>query len=1479
MSNLSITRDTMLGLLKNEYAVSFSQKVVAQWNYNRHSTPLIYGYYRSNSSDQTYANSSVQINNMYTIDTSVKTVTMTNNAPVSIGTYSTSMNSLSAASAHNIVRIMFDAKINSVSSAVTEPMSEFMIKITPKSSGTNLTDFIDMQTVSLTENVYRKQEIMFASNYFDIDRWFDQVILEMVPLSQISAGSVVVNIKNVCISPVTRDEVEEGQFEKLSGAFKYNRPGDQILENDLITSSVNPITKYFVATTMIDENINNPEILTTLLSPFNESIYFLGPPSKEKLYSYNTSAGSFTPTSVIRNGHNIFVEYENTASVNQIYIKTQNFSGILNPKKISTIDKAEVYLKDNSGWSSTPIYSVTSGSLIQNGAIVLQYNGATWSAGYDVNTLPEINPTTGRFTIATKEVKAIHVVLYANDPSSRMRVVEISPRLAVDLSNFVISVNNEVIIDDGNQRVPVGLANVSSGEVVLENLPRWTNPTSESGSLYQIFDNNTNSTFNGLIKPDAKITSYSTIVDTKTGASTATIKNFTMYATEWSGKDTETISIKLDDYGRLMQSMSAPDLLLTTNHNPKRNGDIQKSLEAMFQLGGFSDYDITSLKNISDKVARGRKNIPVFYSSHENKIWQVMSDMLLGYQVSAFFDENGIMQFRDITRETSSYSSYSDGSSYYITSSAINGYLPNIVSFSDEKKPDIGEITINYKEMSVSNNLYDANGRILDAKDFKVEGTFFRQESNSTTPAWSSPGNKALICANIVSNIGVSDNCIVVGDFNHIDKRDSRFVTDFKGYGIIEGEIVSWDGIKYQFSPVSGFPTYQIVRSQDELLDEVSQRFNSINSKTSITSCRAVGNNIIAASFSAPPILQVGQSVYLSLYASTTNNNTVILRSLFEDSARVVAQATSTASFEISPTRYSNYLGRNINGASVLTKFQLTDLNNSYVRKSETSLNYTMTGSLCNVRRGLFGTSAMEHFSQNYYDSSAFVGYGNFRNGPTNMKIGRVMEKKIEADNATNFPLATPAGSITYLGFYNRDSRLYTHYRYKFTPKADLDSFGIFFGASVLTTGAGSARFVSNSTSANRGIFIDFYPPTETKQPYGVVVRRGVDPDNPSRLYYSKQKLLNDKWKKDYYKTVVVKDKDGKPVKDEKGVTKTKRVLVKTPPRQNVIDVYFENEKIILIRVNGTRVKLNYIKNANTKREQEVPAPVPLPLTINRRSTTFGIFSRNTDSNSTKLNIQEIQAVPAGVHMDKTSGWSGEGISDSVLSVNSMLMDNVGRTAKSNVRSGGTGFKHPVKPFSLRATPFIRGIEINNEKWEGDFPYYDLYAQKISGINGKQIVQDNDVATSIVLGTPFRGRWAHKNEDDEVIFTSANLEGYIDSKIYGKSISVLGDRKLTRLVDNYQAGQALELDIAWCDGEQTAEQVLFSLSKNINQMNNVYSVEIYGNPALRVGDYVVLHYPEANIIQKKVVIVSIDNNFSDGGISTSLRLRPVNINF
>ena len=1447
--SLSAARDSMMNVLANNYAYSASQTIVAQWNHNRYTDPSIYGYYPT-STARTSPDS------YYVSYPTASTAVFTTQSQQLICSPDVAFNTTMKS---NTVRLMFDMKIDSITGTPIDA-SDFALVIKPYISGTIVEEFSDTIPLSIQENVYQKQEVFYCSNSKSL-KYFDKLAIYLYPTNNVGTATVSVTIKNLKIAYVNPIEMEEFQHDRLNWITNPIRPGDQLLENLLldINNADSLITKYHIATDAFSDQISSPALIPTLINPYNESIYYMPPKTNQD------GTGTIS---------NIYIEYASPVATNQIYIKTQDIdikyggTSLLYPNS-----SFEVFLKMNDSWSTTPIYTATPGSkLLVNGSTILRYNGiSSWTSdgfGYyaeDLSRLPIIDPNTGSFSLNTASIQGIKIEFNA----SRSRIIEISPRLAVNLSNFLVSSNTSMNIDEGNYPVPVGLASSNSGDVVLENLPRYTG--TESGSIYQIFDNNQYSPLNGLIKSDVKFTIYTTIIDNYDQYYTAPIvKNATMYASQWENEDIETVKINLNDYAKTLQQTPAPDILMMSEYQPYRTGSIKQAVEALLQLSKFSDYDVSSLTKVSDRIfLKTGGQIPIFYSNKDQNVWEVLSDIFIGYQVSFYFDENGILQFKDILREAASGTFYSDSNNYFqLTSSVTTGYLPNIISSRINKKEDVGEITVKYKERSVTNSTFDVNGKTLDKTAVNFNAQLSIMESNKK--AWEITNeNNALICVNVINTIGISDNTISTGDFSSSGSsgfgtgKEPRLITSFNGYGTIGGEIISWDGLEYQFTPyISGYDKTEIVKTPDELSQKVTTRVNALDDAKQIVRFTRSGTvgDLITASTSTSHSFSEGDIISVGLFSIDNSqqyfSQNVIIKSIISSDRFTFNVSTTLGAIKNSPTLVGT---------------------NSYAVRDISKISYRTTGKLMNVRRGLFGTNAAVHYASNARDDSAFYGISTNTSttGPTKMQKGMWLQQRFEPDNTTAYNLPVPANKTSYFGFHEKDSATFERYRFVFNPQDNLDGFGIFLGASARST-SGSITFISTDANQGNGLFIEFFPSNRAGT-YGALVRTSVDRSNDSNIiFYSLDKFLLDTFKPptsaSQYQLDANKKRvmiDGKPVFIGIKVTNY-------PARQQVVSVLVdERRKNIQISVNNKQMK--FIRKGQRATVANMSKKITYLKSFKREDRTFGIFMRN-DNNATTMKIQEIQAAAKLQTMDREVTWYDQvGNRESYSDLDTIIDSNTGipsRWGSSN--NSLTGFKPPGRAFSLRAEPILRGILIYDVKFNNNMPFFDLKVQSPYGKNVTQVVPEGAIHNSTIVASPFRGKVVYRNGMSEFVSLKTTGDTYRGAMISGKSITESSEKTLTRTIKSNAGLSKIIISSPWSSNSGTAEKIINDISKNINEMNTIYNLEIFGNPALQIGDYVKLIYPEKNI-NRTVIISSINNTFSDGGFSTNVTARNVNV--
>jgi hypothetical protein len=1352
-------KDTALDLVKTKQFLDTDQTIHAQWNHHLYTQPDIYGYYSGNSA----------ANNYYVTSTSSATISVNSNTFTS----ASSITGLSTLNLENAVRVTFDAKITAFPSSFDDIYTDYLIKITPYYAGNAQSQYIDVKTVKLVDNVYNKFEIIFTGNSESSTK-FDRIDISIKACATITSGTASVAFKNFSVAKVSSDEILELQVDRLSEIFTPHRPGDQLLENDLLstTSPYNIISQYYITMDgFIDGPKNDINLIPTALSPFNEFKYFITPRSGDSL-----TTASF----------NIFSVYNTSVKTNEIYIKTQNID--MPNMYDGKITNVTVYVKESGTWNTAA--TISTASVIQNGSFILRWNGSAsaWTTGSI--TYPQIDSVSGTLSTSNyKNIEGIRVLfnlsgaIYSDDTDKylRVRVIEISPRLKLDLSNFMVSGNVKLSIDEGNLPVPVGMSSTNDGNIVLENLPRYV--IGNSGSVFQVFNNNSNSPLSGLIMPEVKFTIYSNIYDTVSPSSSAQVKLATMYANNWSMDGIETVSIPLSDYGKQLQTMNAPDLLLMSSETPHQIGDWKKIVECLLQAGGFSDYDRTSLQQVSDGISikrYGTNNI--FFSSNEKTLWAALSEIFLSWQISFSFDNNGILQFKDLLREsvstTYSNSSYGLSGYFQLTDTASNSFIPNISTITQDFKEPIGTITTTYRNLS-----YSAANTVKNAYE-NVDGGQKVLSNYSQTP-WKPNDKRALDCAYIEYPIAIDDNKIKAGTalWNAGASANTlqRKIYNFSGYGIIENEIIYWGGKEYAFTPyLAGYSVNETITSNEDLLNKVANRIGSDNA-VAITA--ASGNaSVGTVTITAYNTYAVGDTIYISV--PDTFNKFVTLT------------ATTSATFTFKDTAVSNY---NISCAGVASK-------------SVSHISYYPTGYLMNVQRGLFGTNAAAHqYKNTFSDSSVFKGVGH------SMTLGQSVDT-----NSSGVPLiVSPKNGINYLGFYQKDSELYNHYQVSIKPKDNLGSVGIFIGADPTSSGGAVSFTYGVAANFATGMFIEFNTKKGAKNPGHI--RYGAIANSNKVAYMIKDYMIEDT----YINTKGVPKRDPKT---KKIIKSRGHVVWLTPPQKKpstnyVIDLYVDiKTKTITIKVNGKIVQFKNL--ANNKFTDKIVAPG-----LVRAGRTFGLFSRNNVADTT-IYINSLEAVCNGQHI----GGDEDGF-NTLEPKNSLdyLLSPYGTPAAVQ------------RPFSFKTKPLLRGISIYDVKFNGDIPYYHYEITEPSGLVGFYNANPDDFQISTLIGTPFRTKIAVRNRSNTVLFPVIESGEANSLGIAGKAIVVQADQKFTTKVSTMPGLQNIEINAPWCTSQNVAETINSDISKNLYAMNQLYAIETFGNPGLEPGDYVYMTYSLKNI--------------------------------
>jgi hypothetical protein len=268
-----------------------------------------------------------------------------------------------------------------------------------------------------------------------------------------------------------------------------------------------------------------------------------------------------------------------------------------------------------------------------------------------------------------------------NKFDSTFDLIEMSPRLAVDISDKVIDFRiNKTLSDIGVTSMPVGQLLASNGQLSLFDDDQAFNPE------------NSNSIIADYIRKNIKFNFYEVVIDVDGFDYYVPIK--TLYSEGFPQADATggTVSIELRDFFFFLESMPAPRLLTT-------QASLSYAITTLLDYIGFTNYVFRRVDGESDPV------IPFFFIAPDQNVAQVLNQLALATQTAMFFDEynNFIVMSKDYLMPTEAQrttdfvlSGSNNQTDTGVTENASSGNLPNILSIASQDKKIYNDGKINY---------------------------------------------------------------------------------------------------------------------------------------------------------------------------------------------------------------------------------------------------------------------------------------------------------------------------------------------------------------------------------------------------------------------------------------------------------------------------------------------------------------------------------------------------------------------------------------------------------------------------------------------------------------------------------------------------------------------------------------------------------------------------------------------------------------
>jgi hypothetical protein len=411
----------------------------------------------------------------------------------------------------------------------------------------------------------------------------------------------------------------------------------------------------------------------------------------------------------------------------------------------------------------------------------------------DLFTNDANNQTTYREFAYIRGIRVIAETM--NKFDSTFDLIEMSPRLVVNISDKVIDFNIKKILSDiGTTSLPVGQLLASTGTLSLFDDDQAFN------------ENNTSSIVADYIRKNIKFIFYESILDVEGDEYSVPIK--TLYSEGFPQADVTAakLSIELRDFYFFLESMPAPRLLTTQT-------SLSYAVSMLLDYIGFSNYTFRRVANESDPI------IPYFFVAPDQNVAEVLNQLAVSTQSAMFFDEynNFVVMSKDYLmptldqRETDFVLS---GSNNQIDSGIVenssSGNLPNILAIASQDKKIYNDGKINYTTRYIQRSYGSIRQSTMIDKEktwiykpsllWEVSGT----ENTKTINELASKQGSYVLGAMPLNSDLVGTPPVVVGNVltdNVIDLGENVYwLTRYNGYLYSNGEVIRYDASEFDIT-------------------------------------------------------------------------------------------------------------------------------------------------------------------------------------------------------------------------------------------------------------------------------------------------------------------------------------------------------------------------------------------------------------------------------------------------------------------------------------------------------------------------------------------------------------------------------------------------------------------------------------------------------------------------------------------------------
>jgi hypothetical protein len=1285
--------------------------------------------------------------------------------------------------------------------------------------------------------------------------------------------------------------------------FSNFRPGESYVSTGNVLqsfpSSYRKITKY-------DTDAEGP-FYSPVTSIIQNPTSIVGSPdlpalknaaaSSDSSFKYFVSDSSFPELAAV---------YSKDIPVNKLVIKLN--TSITTPSISIAINGSTVSVD-----GSTTIAMPKNSDNVCTGVLVLYWTGSAWTKT-KWSVMPEFTDAGSltKFTslnrISISQVSQQINPYFASyisssnftDDTSRMQVVEISPRLEIDLSNFTEEMAVEKSLDEKSTNLPISGINSNTGSITLSGIPIVNN-----NSIVPIFSSQNNETptvLSGMLRKGIKlylgykVSDYSIQSSGTVSGLSAYIPAGVFYSDNWNESDIKTINIQGYDIVRYLQSLPASDYVV----NGKTSFD---TISDILDLSGFTDYDHDSLYQVCNDQAAPFDLYYYSVYSKDTTLVGSMNELLTPYQIAAYVDEYGIIKFKSLNSILTNKSSQMT----LMDANILEG------GYSISNKPRPGKISIKYTQPKTKQSPSVKSVQSTSIADSPslvyITSNDILWEQQKTDAVGFNYVNDGIDKDSTKLSLNVNDQ----NDIFHSYNRDAS------GYSIIENEIMSFDYKEYKLSKntpnilgtysslsalrsdhpvgnqgdaysVSGQTYIWSTSVNDWVLFSDSEKFVSIKNDLELQSeiSKFIKKNRIGIRTSTATITNaVGDGVLITY---TANNN-------FKVNDYVSVSG-------ILPQQY-NLTGYVYESTSTTFKIK-NSVVGTYQSGGEAFCNggYDITvgptGNITNIKRGLFGTSPDSHKRITSLSSKGLRAfkwdYNTYANAQSCTEIINDHDDEDSVlPSVDKIKIFNSNGTDICISPNNHLDPGYQTYSVKFElPESSATAAGLFFNCEEDYSDMINVWLIRfNRTNPKTSTL--YSPPK-----YEYVLKL----DNADGTFA--WTYVTGECNKIIENAIVIAGKaivNGQAVKYRRPVFNLQAVTYVSDGSDGEEGTPEDPVNIIKVYLNGIQITgwmipgVAYNQNTNPDGSGWKPLEDNLKTGL-VKNPSLGLFStygklfgfRTTDTPSNVDGLNPELDIPASNNTHTASLREIHATTKPLLSRNVNYIYQDIEFLDGIINDKPIALEYPT--YIMQTTPEVHAINIYDVEYgtpaaitalHSNIQYMWRYAPGKNMTSqqeyAKTLVPENSVSYSTLRNTGHKGKIAIANNSSHIVFVKKDADSVnnfaVNFTMWTPEAIVHSDPELIeKIIDIGNASEVVQLDTKWIQTKDAAYKTMKIIEFGMTGFAKDITLNIFGNPLIQVGDIITLTYNLKGISQQKCLVSAVSHSFSSG-LATTLTLNRI----